>query len=775
MKRSVVAVSALMLAVLGCFVAVAEEVPPLNQLRKPVEVTDTKEDGPVLPSAVGPERMVADLAKLCPEGAVWYVSVPDAGRLARDWSASPLGELVAEPAMGMMLKNNRFGLNYLFSDLPESVITPERVGAVASVMELSNTLAKNASKMSMACYIGDEGKFDFLFLFDIGAERVPAFETIGEWETFFFLTHPGSDVKRGNHSGNYLDVWQLREHSTSRRSAEIVAGFAENIAIVSNSPALAEKSLALLSGGANLADSQWGRRLAASQSTSSSTDAIAYLRMDELLRGLKDTPIAYAAVGKWADLLGHGGAENEAIYYGLEFTAQGARETFMLPASGQGASASLIELLSKRLRPAEKWNSTSVIPYQPNPALFLGANLDGRQLGGILRQDRRLFGSTNQGDAFVMPPVVRALFSNDLIGLLSGEIGMAFFPSADVKTSWMMVLPCTSSPERTLRKAVSMVERSGATIYADDGDWRNNVAWAAIPASRFRRLSGDFLIIASEGELILTAIDQMVGGSSFTANKDFSQALSASEGAQGMIFYMNMPEIVVRQYPNLSAIMRLLYPRSSGLNSRPPLALLRRHAKGVLGVIAPSAEGEEFTRVTVQSPLPTLGAAGASVVLGFPRSLRQDGRAAMETSRNNMQTIWLRLQLYASRFGHFPDTLEDIASDMRAPDVSNESIRAIFTAPAALSRMDPREASQKSFRYLSGITPSDEPDLPILYEAEAWSDDFTGQYPTDPSRSMSESGDFVPFRQYIRLDGKLVTMQEKRFVEKILPRIRERE
>ncbi|MCC8189155.1 MAG: hypothetical protein LIP77_00780, partial [Planctomycetes bacterium] len=607
------------------------------------------------------------------------------------------------------------------------------------------------------------------------SDRVPAFSTLGERETYFFLANPGSDVLRGNHAGNFLDVWRVKQRAVDAATAEVAAGFAENVAIVSNNAGLAARSMDLLAGGANTADSLWGRRLAASLATSTSTDAIAFLRMDKLLQGLAATPLARQSVVNWADFIGHGGRDGEALYYGLEFTPDGARETYLLPVSAQTVSASLVELLAKRLRPIEGWSTPMVIPYQPNPSMFFAANLEGRQLGGILRQERRLFGSPGSAESFTVPDAARHLFTSDILALLRGEIGLAFFPDGDGQ-SWLMVLPCSSNPEPAFIRSEMKVERSGVTINSRDANWRENVCWAAISQNIFRRLPGDFLVIASHGDLMLATVDQLFNGSTFTNNKDFARAMADAEGNQGLMLYLNIPEIIVRQYPNLSAIMRSLYPRSSGLNSRPPLAMLRRYARGLMAVIAPMGEGDDFIRVTVQSPAPSLGMVAAGVVLGFPTSLRQDGRQAMEKSRENLQTLWLRLQLYASRYGHFPETLEDLAAEMRAPGVPNEFIRNLFIAPAALSRLNAREAATQSYQYVSGVTPNDEPDLPIVYEAEPWSEEFTGWYPlTGSGRGRSESGDFVPYRQYIRLDGQVVVMTDKSFRERVLPRLVERE
>ncbi|MCC8190853.1 MAG: hypothetical protein LIP77_09520, partial [Planctomycetes bacterium] len=188
--------------VLPAYFALAVEVPPLDALRKPVEETQEviNDDEPILPSAVSPERLVTDLARLCPEDPVWFITVPDAARLSADWHASTLGQFTNEAAMEKTLRDNRFGLQFLFSDLPSSVIAPVRITAVASVMELANSLARQSQKMAMAAYVDDDGNLDFLFLLDVGSDRVPAFSTIGEWVPYFFLANPGSDVLRGNHA-----------------------------------------------------------------------------------------------------------------------------------------------------------------------------------------------------------------------------------------------------------------------------------------------------------------------------------------------------------------------------------------------------------------------------------------------------------------------------------------------------------------------------------------------------------------------------------------------
>lgn len=774
MKRYILSLS-LALALLAPL-AFAGEVPLLQDLRKPPEpkVTTMAEDEQVLPAPVAAERLVADLGRVCPEGAVWYVSVPDSSRMVSDWDASPIGKFAGERPVRQMFRNNRFGLGYLFSDLPGSTIAPQRVGAVASAMELSGVLAAMSKKMAFASYLNDKGVFSFVFLFDVGTDRVPAFETMAEWETSFYLAFPGTEVVRGDHSGNFLDVWSLREQEKNAlQPAEVVAGFIENLAIVSNDKALAESCMTLLNGGPSISDSVWGKRLSASLAASSSADAVAYLRMDALLEGLKEMPIARQSVANWADYIGHGGAEGEAIYYGLQFTPDNCRETFLLPSPGAASSSSLVELLAKRLRPVSKWSSVNVLPYQPNPSLFLAAQMEGRQLGGLLRQEQRLFGLSTDSVQFQMPSAIRRLFTNEIVNELTGELGLAFYPGQN-PGSWIMILPCNNNPASFLPRVEREVERSGTVIYSREEEWRTKPCWTVVSQDVFRRVNGYYLVAATEGDLVLSVVDQLISGASFASNRDFTSVLANTESGHGLIFYVNLPEIMVRTYPNLSQLMRSVYPRSSGLNSRPPLTLIRRYTKGVLGAISPSEGDSDFTRVTVQSPVPLMGALAGDIVLRFPMSLRSEGRGSMEKSRENMQALWLRLQLYSSRFGHFPESLDVLMSEMRTTMPPDE-VRSLFIAPAALSRLSPEEAMKGSYAYVSGITPNDEPDVPILYEASPWSEDFSGMYPTEPERAPNETGVFQPYRQYIQLDGKIVTMSEKRFQEKVLSRMLERE
>ncbi len=752
------------------------DVPTLSELRKPVEEAPVIEDAPPeAPGPVTPEQRRTSLAAHFPDDPFWYAEVADADQARRQWAASPPGRLLAEPALEQTFRNNRFGLDLLFSDLPASVIDAARIASIATAFDLAEPLAAGAHSLAGAAYLGDDGVFRFLFLMDIGLDREPAFDVMSRWETTFHLAYPGSTVQRGNRRDRqYLDVITVRG-SSRMNPAEIALGFIDNLAVVSNDPLLARRAIDLASAGpgagGSVEASRFGQRLAASRSAATDTAAVGFLRIDSLLDRLGGTT-AREAVRGWADFIGHGGRDGEALYYGVTLDADAVKETLFMPAQGTAASSSLLEVVARRLRPVSRWTVPAIMPYQPSPTLFFAGMMEGRQLGGILRQERRLFGMAEE-EYFLLPAAARRLFTNDLLGVLSGEFGLGFYPGPEGEAMWLLVLPCTENPDAILPRATSRVDRANAVISSQDSNWRTALTWTTLSSDQFRGLGGHFLVIASQGELVLSAIDQLVAGSSLMDNRDFTRAMASVEANPGLVFYLNFPEIVIRQYPYFSSLMRGFYPRSSGFNSRPPLSLLRRYAEGVVGSVAPVDRDDEFIRLAVRAPVPTLGVAAGGVILGFPRQLRENGRLAMERSRANLQNLWLRLQLFSSRFGHFPDSLDDLRRDMRRSAVDNTD--NTFIAPAALARLGREEAVSRSYRYLSGVTPNDEPDLPLIYEAEPWSEDFTGMYPTDANRSRSESGEFVPFRQYIRLDGRIVTMPEQRFQERIVPRMAERE
>lgn len=755
----------------------AEEIPPLSELRRPppkVQVEEMIES--VRPALVAAENVIGDPLTITPAGAAWYFACNDATAAGGNWGAAPVARFLDETRVKRVFRDNQFNLSTLFTDLPRAVIPQERVAAAQAVLDLASAILPGSSRAAAAAYVNDDGDFSFLFLLDVGVDRNQAFDLMAEWETNLFVNTPGTEADRGDHSTSFLDVWTLPRPAGEERRAEAAAGFHENYAVVSNNAALARRVFALPgNAGDSLAESPYGLRLSASAPTAKDSDLYGYLRLREAMRGFVANRVTYNELVAWANLVGGVDVE-DAIYYGVRMVAEGARETYLVPLGGSRSGASVPRSLAAGLRPAGDWTAPTALPYQPSPSRFFSAMFEKGQLGRMVRIENALFGEVALPDFLRVPKEGLSAFSESVIASLTGEIATAYF-GADydqAEASWITVLATQNDITRLLPSSVSVVEKSGVNIHSISRDWRSAISWAAIPETVSKRLKGNFLVFASSGDLLSGAIEQIYSGLVFADNRDFTAAMANAETNQGMLFYLNVPEIAVREFPNLSVMARKYFPRSSGLNSRPPLNLLRRYAAGLLGVVAPGSIENEFLRITVQAPFPSFAAVGLWTVLGYPSSLRASGRDGMAKSRENLQKLWLRLQLFSSRNGHFPLDVDELVADMRT-SMTNDEIRDIFTAPGALFRLGQAEAARNSYHYVSGLTPNDEPDIPLIYETEPWSEDFAGMHPADKNTQPRENGAFQSYRQYIRLDGEVVAAPDKVFRERVLKHLEDRE
>jgi hypothetical protein len=755
----------------------AQEIPPLSELRRPITKAQVEELAEsARPSPVAAGNMIGEPLLVTPAGAAWFFTCNDVRDAAGKWDSSPVAGFLDEPRVKRMFRDNQFNVAALFSDLPRAVIPQERVTAAQAALNLAIAMLPESLKAAAAGYISRDGDFSLLFLFDIGADRNKAFDVLAEWETNLFLTAPGTSTERDEHSGSFLDVWTLPLPAGEERGAEIAAGFHENYAVIANDAALAKRVFALPgNAGDSLLESPYGRRLVASAPTAQGSDLYGFLRLREVIQGLAANPVTHNELVAWANLVG-GVDVGDAIYYGVRMVAEGGRETCLVPLGGGRSGASVPRSLAAGLRPAEGWTAPTCMPYQPSPSRFFSAMFEKGQLGRMVRIENALFGEVALPDFLRVPKEGLSAFSESVIASLTGEIATAYF-SADYdqsEASWITVLATQNDISRLLPTSVSLTEKAGVNIHSISRNWRSSVSWAAIPQTLSRRLTGNFLMFASSGDLLNGAIEQIFSGLTFSENRDFNNAMANAEANQGLLFYLNVPEIVVREFPNLSVMARKYFPRSSGLNSRPPLNLMRRYAAGLLGVVAPGSIENEFLRITVQAPFPSFGAVGLWTILGYPSSLRSSGREGMAKSRENLQRLWLRLQLFSSRNGHFPIDVEELIADMRT-SMTNEEIREIFTAPGALFRLGPAEAARRSYHYVSGLTPNDEPDIPLLYETEPWSEDFSGMHPTESGKPPRETGIFQNYRQYIRLDGEAMAVPEKTFIDRVLGHLKDRE
>lgn len=722
------------------------------------------EQAPTYPAPIPAGSLIDNPARLFPPDPVAYVSIGDMNAAGTAWAANKLAEFWTDRRLAVMKENNRFSLRGLYSDLPDTIVSRERVRTAEAVLSLAYDVLPLARKAAFALYIGSDGNLDLLCMFDVGSQRMPAFECLLRWESVFLAENQQAEYRHENHTTNFLDRWWFAGENKSNK-AEMAAGYIENVLVITNSFSLAGRVQGLARNGASLMDTTLYRKL-----TSRGFDALGgYIRMGALLDGVKNIQGVQREATGWADILGRGPA-GDALFYGLKIGKDAMTESVLLPTLGQDQS--LLGLLQPQMRPCSQWQAVDVIPYIPTPQKYYGVALNPAAIAPIVHGDWRI--ATRDGSFLGTPQCVANIVSDRLANELTGEIGLALYApvasSPDGEERWLLVLPCNSNPQNLLPDG-SRVERSGVTIfYQEDQEtnngWESSPAWMALRSRQFKNITSDYVVVASEGALLRDVVDQAVAGSTFANDEDFSAAVASVGTNKSLIMYINTNQILVDEYSNISAIYRSLYPRSSGINNRPSLSFLRRFLTPSTGSMRP-AGAEPYAELTIRTPVPLGPAMAAGAVLFCPRNLREDGRRNMDESQGNLANIWTELQLYASRYGRYPKTLQDLVQSFGENTDAGDLMKHRLKAPG-------NHTDEESYGYISGVMPTDESDLPLVYEARAWSEDFKDYYPAD-GRAPRESGDYVPFRQYARLDGQIVVMPETEFVEKIKPRIDDRE
>lgn len=762
--------------------APAGEVPPLSELRKPVpekSAEEKAEEKPATPRPLSTGEALADPSLLAPPDAAWYFAANDVKSAFQAWDASPFARFLAEPRMRRSAADNNFDIVDLFQDLPKAFVTVEKVEAISEMLNLSRQASKLALKAGFAGYPNQAGGFDYLVLLDVGLDRLPAFDEIAVWEMGLFRGTSDINIIRGDHSHNFLDVWEFVD-ADGKAMAEVAAGFANNYLVASNNRALAQKALALIGGGEALSGAPiyTGMAQAMTANAAGDSDIVGLIRMRAVVDGLAYDRTAGDTLAGWIDVLGQGTRSHDAVYYGLKFQPDKNREVLLSPVTAVGSlprNPTLPDVLARTAPKSGAWLIPQVIPSQPAPVAYFTVSQPPAAQGRMISQDSRLFGSSSMTEFLQLPKAAREVFTERVQNELAGEGALALFPTNESDPpQWLAVFSTGSDLTPILPKSEMSIDIAGVTIHSAGTDWRNSLCWTSISSITFRRLQGHFLVFASSGNLLSSTLEQVLAGTTFAANKDFIAAAESAGDGLGMMCYVNLPEILVRLYPNLSVVTRSIFPRSSGFNSRPPLNLLRRYAKGVLITAAPPASASGFLKFNVEAPAPSLGITAGLTVATLPHNLRVAGRQAMAKSRDNLQQLWLKLQLYSSRSGYFPPSLEELREALKL-SMTNDDIKSLFIAPAAIGRVGAERAATESYTYVSGVLPGDEPDMPIIYEALPWNEDFSGMHPKIEGEAPSESGVFQPYRQYVRLDGKVATVSEKTFREYILPRITERE
>ncbi|MCX7934117.1 MAG: hypothetical protein N3A66_02535, partial [Planctomycetota bacterium] len=319
------------------------------------------------------------------------------------------------------------------------------------------------------------------------------------------------------------------------------------------------------------------------------------------------------------------------------------------------------------------------------------------------------------------------------------------------------------------REAVKEV--GGLKIYSLEKDkWESTPCWAIFSENLFHKLTTSYLVIASSGTWLQALVDQVtVLTLPLAENKDFQNQSAAFDKDSSVICYYNLPEEMAALRRHLPQVIRDHFKGIPSISTiRPPFG---DYLGGAMAAAA-IRPGEAICRWTVSTPLAMVPSLAGILAVKMPVWIRERERAQETRSRRNLGEIWLTLQNYATLHGRFPDSFADLQALF--PEARRASL---FVCEGALAETENvAEAAKISYQYVPRLRPTDEQDMPILYEGGAWHWDYEGMYPPPGSdRKRKEDGEYCRWRLVLRLDGTIQAYSEEDFKRQVLPRLQQQD
>ena len=781
----------LLLAGMG-FAADDGELPSLKDLEHPAK--SEKGESKKKEEIKYPRRLTIEEANLQPQyllppGPLCYMDVPNGETLGQSFDETSIALLLANQRVKTFFKDNPLNSKSLFSDLPPAYTSAEGITLLMGGRYLAEAFLRAPRRVVVAVYRVPGRGLAVVFLADIGRNREAPFKELEIRRDKFLEGNANFVVNMSKHSDDFIDVIRSDDESS-----ELAYGIVRNYALVCTNVAFAQDLLAAagqeqkgLSGSVAYAD------------LGTYTDSKAQLRGFINLRGILDEaranilPDATEMLDLTCDVLGRGGAGGgpSMIYYDLRAEGKRVIEHIVSPTQvnegeneGKGIPARLREIC----KPAEDlangqsdWVTPRLVPYQSN--LFMAAHVRPSELSTFftIRKNEH-FGKSPYAKELsrTIPKALGRVISEDLgpkiDEILSGEVGLALLPQREKRRDWILALAVTNAAEaERLFSDRPASESNGVKIYSSPGEWRKQVCWAVFDQSVFKHITSVFqkvpsscAVITSTGVMMEETIDQVTTISSLADNKDFLAQIKVVGRDQSMLWYLNLPGITNREYANTPRRIRTYFPRLTNLSNLPPMTMVSRHATGIASGISVNP-ANPYCRSTIVSPGPTIPAIAGLMTMHFPSWVRERSRKYQKDSRDNLGRVWLALQTYATQRGHYPESLAELKK--HTPD---KNWKKLLTCEAAIDYLGAEEAVRQSYKYVPGMRTTDEPDLPIIYESDAWHYEYSGMVPTGDDLPQEE-GDYQSYRLVLRLDGTIKAYSQEDFKKKVLPRLRSRE
>lgn len=757
----------------------AEDLPKISELNQPKEkqgaaAADEKKAAYPAKLEAGDANLAA--ADLLPPNPYFYIQASSGEALFKALGDTKFFSLLKDRKFSAFLSDNPFNLANLFIDLPGAYAKPESVNACGGLLDFIKNFSGTPGSVTLAAYRGDEKGPQVVFLAAMpGLERKEPFERLQALKDVFLAANPSFKAQDADHGDDYVDV-------VSGEKAELAVGMVRNYAVACTSGAFARNLIdTARRGGGSLGTSPAYLELA--PKTSPASQVRGFVDMRALLAEVSanELPGAVEMLDFACDVAGRG-KKDGIIYYDLSVTETGTLEHLVSPAAVETEAGELPGIPARLLQvckpsdPAAALTTTKLVPYQPD--FFLAAFVKPGAFADLLEQSQQPFGGSAYATqlAISIPESLRSpsrgilrQIKGNIDALLTGEIAMALLPGKDGAPEWLFILSVNNATEAA--SAVASGEPaetvSGVGIYSLDKErWKKAQCWAVLGQGNIQNLNASQIVVASSGELMQTVIDQAVAvAASLAENRDFQQRAAAIGQGYSLVWYYNLPAQVSRNYIDFNKYVSSFFPRIKTAVSRPPMSLLSDHVCGLIGGVKVES-GAGTVSSTFSGPFPAAPALSALLALEMPSWIRERSRRYLSESRLGMGNIWLALQTYATNYGHYPENMDELRRLFpQAQQARN------FLTPAAVAKVGLEEAARRSYSYVRSLRPTDEPDMPILYESEPWHDEYRGMLQPQPA----EEGPYLQWRLVLTIDGNIRAYTDEEFNRLVLPRIKARE
>lgn len=790
MKMAGLLVSACLCVLIGFSSAMGGELPSLKDLVKKKETTEGKKEEEVeqIPRDLEIKEANFEAQFLLPPGPLCYMEAPNGKGLSDSLARTNLAMLLDEKKVKAFFRENAIGINDLFTDLPPSYASKAGVRLLVAAKQFATAFVNNPGPVVLAVYKEPGRGINAVLLADIGRHREKPFRVLEKVRDTFLDQYPNFVVQETPHGDDFVDMIQSDDGSS-----ELAYGIIRNFAVVSTNRRFAKQILRYATKGKE------GDALAQS---SAYTDLGTYTDGKAQVRGFIDLPaiqkeLQSNALPKAAemmdlscDVLGRGtkDAQNQPAMAYYDMRAEGIRIIEHVVSPTAAETAGFAARLQAVCKPADAlgeagndWISPRLIPYQPD--FFVASHLLPSSLKAFLELKEKHFGGSERAKELsaAIPTSLKFILKEAIADksdeLLTGEVALALLPlrGEETKRDWIIVMGVRDATAASSQFGDANTELGGVKIWTRDAEWKTGQCWGVFDQAQYkhiksvgRGLPSSCLVVASSGALFQELVDQVSALTSLADNKDFLAQMKEVGRDNSLIWYLNLPGTVGREYMGILKHLRGFFPRLKSISNLPTMTMINKSTFGIAGG-AQVREGQPYVRSTLTSPAPVIPSIAGLMGLHFPRWVRDRSRTQQLASRRKISRIWLALQTYATARGHFPESMQDLQNLFKA----GEDRENLFTLEAARDYLG-ADAKLNSFRYLPGLRATDEPDFPILYEADAWHWDYADMI-GKLEEEGTETGPYQRYRLVLKLSGKIETYTEKEFKKRVMNRIRSRE